>query len=376
MLRRGGVTGGDEEPLVVNPSSCTFSSSRAVLAVDPRGGGCVRSSASCIEESVRRRFEPWELGLIKREALQEYNLLKNASERREVEREESIAREELMAGATSFLAALLEWQLEARREVESDCPLLLLLERLQKRATNHQRQYQIHEEALREEGRVGWRREVEEKARLQEYEAAMAQWRRECEETLRAAVAFLLGMQTRERQAEVAEEEAAWAALCAQELTDRAEAERLAYENFMNTPEQVALRKERERLEAAANRAAARRLKQFLKEQEHLVKSCTHARGNVSFFEGALAKKLCVSCGVKFDETLGYYVRMRGRTIAPPSTWTPPQPLPPPERPARNSVTKLPPLSPPAKPERRRTLQGWAPNEPSHTNKVNKNEKA
>ncbi|RNF00469.1 hypothetical protein TraAM80_07578 [Trypanosoma rangeli] len=358
MLRRSGVTGEAEKLLTVNPRSCTFSSSQAVLAVNPRGDGCIKSSASCIEESARRRFEPWELGLIKCEALQEYNLLKNASERREMEREESIAREELIAGATSFLAALLEWQLEARGKVESDRPLSLLLERLQKRETNHQHQYQIYEEALREEGRVGWRQEVEKKTRLREYEAAMAQWRRECEETLRAAVAFLLGMQTRERQAEAAEEEAAWAALCAQELTDRAEAERLAYENFMKTPEQVALRKERERLEAAANRAAARRLKQFLKEQEHLVKSCTHARGHVSFFEGALAKKLCVSCGVKFDETLGYYVRMRGRTIAPPSTWTPPQPPPAPERPARHSVTKLPPLPPPAKQGGRRTLQG------------------
>ncbi|RNF00366.1 uncharacterized protein Tco025E_08811 [Trypanosoma conorhini] len=370
MLRSGGVAGG---PLAVDPRSggCASSSSRAAVAADPRGGGRVKSSASCIEEGVRRRFEPWELGLIKCEALQEYNLLKNASERREVEREESIAREELTADAASFLAALREWQAEARGEIAANRPLSLLLERLQRRATAQQRRHEAHEAALREEGRVEWRREVEEKARLQAYEAALMQWRREGEETLRAAVAFLLGMQTRERRAEEAAQDAAWTALCTQESADRAEAERLAYENFMNTPEQVALRKERERLEAAANRAAARKLKQFLKEQEHLVKSCTHARGHASFFEGPLAKKLCVSCGVKFDETLGYYVRMRGRTIAPPPTWTPPQPPP-----ARGSATRLAPLPQLAKSEGRRSLWGWTLNEPTRPTKLGGGKKA
>ncbi|KAF5219639.1 hypothetical protein TcYC6_0085730 [Trypanosoma cruzi] len=348
-----------EQPLFVRPFNCT-SSHWAAPVVDPCGRGHVKSSALCIEESVRKRFEPWELGLIKHKALQEYNLLKNASERRDLEREESIAREEIVNDATSLLAAVIEWRVEAGEEVMSDRALSRLLERLRKRATTQQRQYEINEEALREEGRMGWRQEVEEKARSKQREEAMARWRRECEDSLCAATAFLMGMERRERRDEVAEEEAAWAALCTEELNARAEAERIAYENFMNSPEQVALRKEQERIEAAAQAAAARQLKRFLREQEHLVKSCRHARGAGSVFEALPPRNLCVSCGVKFDETVGYYVRMRGSTLVPPETWSPPKDTSLAQRNSRSSIAKLPPITQRTKQQGRKSLTGAA----------------
>ncbi|EKF36326.1 hypothetical protein MOQ_002282 [Trypanosoma cruzi marinkellei] len=351
--------GDAEQPLVVRPRNCT-SSNWAASVVDPCGRGHLNSSALCIEESVRKRFEPWELGLIKQKALQEYNLLKNASERRDLEREESIAREEIVNDATSLLAAVFEWQVEAGKEVMTDRALSRLLDRLRKRANTQHRQYKINEEALREEGRMEWRQEVEEKVRSKQREEAMARWRRECEESLCAATAFLMGMEKRERRDEVAEEERVWAALCTEELNARAEAERIAYENFMNSPEQVALRKEQERIEAAAQAAAARQLKKFLKEQEHLVKSCKHARGTGSVFEALPPRNLCVSCGVKFDEKVGYYVRMRGATLVPPATWIPPKDPPLARRNSRSSTTNLPPITQQTKQKGRKSLKGAA----------------
>lgn len=316
-------TSHDKMPLLVKLSPLASSHSvtpAAAAAMTFCGERVINDYASsCIQDSVRSRLKPWELTLIKGDAMEEYIRLKKASERRELERDESIARDELIDEAMSLFTAFAALRLEKEGELLNNRSLRRLLERLQRRLTLQQRQHDRHEKDLLEEGRREWRREQEEAARLKELEQAMAKWRRECEASLRAATVFLMGMEARERKDEVAAQEAAWAALCAQGLVDRAEAERIAYERFFNSPEQVALRKEQEMKEAAANRLAKRRMKLFLKEQESFVKSCKHARGHKSYFEGAAPKKLCVSCGVKFDDELGYYVRLRGKTIAPPS---------------------------------------------------------
>ncbi|ORC92888.1 uncharacterized protein TM35_000022140 [Trypanosoma theileri] len=275
--------------------------------------------AACVSSAARRRFEPQELQRLHADAAREYRLRKNAGERREVERHEELARAEIVDAAAAQYAAITAWADEEGRERDvppGGWPLRQLEDRLARRVRE---QRERNEQKEREEGRAAWRAAVAAAEEAAAHARAVEAWRRENERALRAAIVFLISTETRWRREEADGEATAWETLLAQERDGRAEAERIAYENFMNSPEQIALRQERERKEAAARRLAARQMRRFNKEQESFVKSCRHGRGNTSMFEGPTAKKLCVSCGVKFDENLGYYVRLRGPTIPPPA---------------------------------------------------------
>ncbi|EAN76400.1 hypothetical protein, conserved [Trypanosoma brucei brucei TREU927] len=268
--------------------------------------------------AVRRMFEPQELCAIREDALREYLRMKMADELSDVERMEADARERLVEQALFFFEALATRNVEKCKKLARGRELLYFIERLKDReAIEDQRRYAL-EEALREEGRAEWRREVEEKAAYGEYLRAFEEWKREQENTVRAACAFVMGTEVRYRRGVVAEESDAWEELWRKEREEREEAERIAYENFYNSPEQVILREERERVEGKLRQKYERQMVRHLKEQEQIVKSCKHGRGNTSIFEGPKASKKCASCGVSFDKDLGYYVRSYGKTIPPP----------------------------------------------------------
>ncbi|KAH9577785.1 hypothetical protein LSM04_004242 [Trypanosoma melophagium] len=276
--------------------------------------------AACLTAAVRRHFAPHELQRLHTDAVCEYRLRKNAGERREVERLEELARAELVDAAAAQYTAIAARAEEERRGAAGDGAGGWPLRRLEQRLTRAVRaERERVEQKEREEGRAAWRAAVVAAEEAAAHTRALEAWRRENERALRAAIVFLISTETRWRSGEAEEEAVAWEKLLAQEREDRAEAERIAYEEFMNSPEQIAIRQERERKEAVARRLAARQMRRFVKEQEHLVKSCRHGRGNTSMFEGPTAKKLCVACGVKFDDNLGYYVRQRGNTIPPPA---------------------------------------------------------
>ncbi|KAG8344126.1 hypothetical protein ERJ75_000252600 [Trypanosoma vivax] len=278
--------------------------------------------ASSYVEAIRKCFEPWELSVIREDAIEEYRLRKNAIECRDLERDEALAREEieedeaLLRGAHIVRVDALPKRPEDTHRARS------LAGRLSSRLAAEQRHREAQEEALREGGRAEWRRDVEEATKREEYARALQQWEKEQRFLFGAASAFVMGSETRVRRDEVAEEYVAREKLYELEKQEREIAEKVAYENFMNSPEQVALREERERKEEKARRIAAKQLQLFQKDQERLVKSCKHGRGSSSVFEGPGARKKCIPCDVRFDDALGYFVRIHGKTVQPPAEWT------------------------------------------------------
>lgn len=166
-------------------------------------------------------------------------------------------------------------------------------------------------EALeRQRGAEQMRQERERSIReAHEREAAVVA-KRQRAEMMRAARAYIAGSETRDRASVTQEEVTAMEALRAAELRGRDEANALAYERFINSDEQKQIVAERERKAAEERAAALRKEAEFRRDQGRMVKNCTHSRAGTSVFLGPLAKKMCLICKVKFDDSQGIYIRM------------------------------------------------------------------
>jgi hypothetical protein len=134
--------------------------------------------------------------------------------------------------------------------------------------------------------------------------------RQKIADSFRAAQAFIMGKETRDRSELTAERDLAhkkfWRILRKSEKEAR-ELEQLSFEN---SDSQKQLQAERERKLAEERQAAAKRELEFKKEQHRLVNKCIHSRTGTSVFLGPQPRKVCLICRVKFDEGLGIYTRM------------------------------------------------------------------
>lgn len=131
--------------------------------------------------------------------------------------------------------------------------------------------------------------------------------------SMRGARAFVAGEERRARDAIIAEYEgpSSVAFLWSEKVRLMDEGRMAEHAAFLNTFEQRELVAQRERAAKASQQAEERRRQAFLRDQRRMVEDCKHSRTHQSVFVGALAKRMCLMCKVKFDEKLGIYVRMR-----------------------------------------------------------------
>lgn len=345
MKRRSTVVSGDSQPsldpgrVVASspplspPPPSSFSSSRALSpsgyvgqpesCLDSVHDGTLTTHSATIEWDTRptasctqRRFEDWELVTLRAEAVMDYLILKNRTEVGELERAETLAREEIVEDAQCQWFALCSRKQDTLGALGGG-PLTgkgravqLLEERLQARTMCADLAARDEEEAQREEGRRAWNAHIEVQARRERDAAEQVRAAKEREDQFRGAVTFLIVRERRDREELEVDEHWARRRLKEEDVAGRAEADRLTYERFINSPEQQALIAAQRLQEERARKAAARRQRLHAVEQARFIEGCHHGRGGVSLFGGPAPKKVCGRCRVKFDDSLGYYVSM------------------------------------------------------------------
>lgn len=266
-----------------------------------------------ISANLLNRFEDWEIKAMQVEAIADYHLRRNRAEIADVCRQERLAREDLEDDCLQRLAMVHGIEHTGWQDAHKSSTLLSLLERrLVERKQKEEFLLAQTEERLREEGRAAWRREQAELASQAAESERLATQRRTMECQGRAALVFLASRERVFRDEVTQAEEAAWGDMCRAEPAARVDLERLAYEQFMNSPEQLALAAAKLAKEAKERKKAARIKQLFEAEQMRLISICHHGRNGVSLLDPSTApaaKRVCPRCRVRYDEALGYLVR-------------------------------------------------------------------
>lgn len=308
----------DGRPRLPSSAPVVPSKPQYICLHDPDEGGAARP---CMPESGQRLFTSGEVSSLRREARQTYAQRQRAEERRAVTIAEKEARTLLTDAAIGQLAAVRAMERDAREAhmraaSEAALPVQYLEQRIRQRI---HADYAATDAALREEGREAWRTQVELLKTEKEGAAEREAERRAAVHRFSAAATFVMVQERTSRQEVVDAEMTFWDTLAPAEAESRAEAERLALERFLNTPEQLALAAAREQRERQHARRVAKLTKLFQTQQDGFINGCRHGTGGSSLFAGPNAKKLCGRCRVKWDEELGYFVSIdRAVKIHPP----------------------------------------------------------
>ncbi|CCW70700.1 unnamed protein product [Phytomonas sp. Hart1] len=274
---------------------------------------CTRSSY--IPSRFHDLFGDSELQVYRREALSDYIIMKNKIELRDFFINERIIREEIDDVAFSQFQAIHTrfWEESSKFSMLADASgqLLMKLQNRLQRSENFKEAKSAEWEArLLAEGRCAWQEEVKSQEEKAREEVERSKQKKAEENQFRAAVVFIICRERTDRGLFEKEIEAAWNKLFSKEADERKEAEQLAYERFMNSPEQLALAAERERKALKERKRKARFQKILQAEQKRIIDRCHHGRNGTSLLENPGPQKSCCRCRICFDENLGYYVNI------------------------------------------------------------------
>ncbi|CCW65118.1 unnamed protein product [Phytomonas sp. EM1] len=269
--------------------------------------------SSYIPSRFLKFFNDSELQASKRQAMSDYIIIKNKLELRELLLNAEIMRGEIEDAALSQLQAIHTRFCKelSKFSMLAGVPgrrLLKFQGRLKQRENLKNAENAKWEAQLLAEGRCAWQDEVKAQEEKSREEVERSRLKKIQENQFRAAIVFIVCRERTDRGLLEGEVETAWNELCGKEANERKEAEQLAYERFMNSPEQLALAAERER-KALRERKKKARLQRILQsEQKRIIERCHHGRNGTSLLENPGPQKACCRCRIRFDEHLGYYI--------------------------------------------------------------------
>lgn len=267
-----------------------------------------------VDPMTAKHFAPEERGALREEALGLYRHQRQAQQRRELEQQEMLERQDYETDMSCFFEAFIGWQREIRENLFGKKTLQRAIRRLQERLDDRRFALEVVERQDEEEmkvlGREAWRHEVEETRRLEAEANERERLRQERERLERRAQVFLMTEESRARTVVEAEAAAAHEDMLEVEKAFILECERAALEAFRNSPEQLAIAAAQAKKEKKARLRAAKAKKAFEAEQKKLVTSCTHGPKNGSVFVGPKAREVCPRCRVRWDAELMCYVSM------------------------------------------------------------------